>query len=341
MNDTGSNETLLFNEGLVSLELCTFQKIWHPIVLCICVSLNLFVGYVLLSDKELHNARNAIWLGVVASNLAAFFMDSLQQFVSYRRSYAACQVFSFLAGKPYVVLLVNLLLATCDRFIYTKWSLFHKIHVTVFRVVAAQLLCSVAIFLAVSYDQIEQIRCGLNVQTGKLFFRVFGSLTTLCIIAKLVVYFMVRKDNAHTERNGIVMRRIRTIDLRVQQSRSRPSGMVRELSRTSLRVYRGSRQFHRMEWNATMTLVAGLVPMFLMALLSGLFFLSHSIYRYFFDECKSFPFGLLVREICLFHFCTNLLVYVFRSKEFRSAARCVLFGTPKMKTHVPSRRSIV
>ena len=42
------------------------------------------------------------------------------------------------------VLLVNLLLATCDRFIYTKWSLFHKIHVTVFRVVAAQLLCSVA-----------------------------------------------------------------------------------------------------------------------------------------------------------------------------------------------------
>jgi hypothetical protein len=153
MNDSWNNETL-FGEDVDSFELYTFQLILHPIALCICVPLNLLVGYVLLSDKELHNTRNAIWLGVIASNLAAFFMDSLQQFVYYRRSYVACQLFSFLAGKPYVVLLVNLLLATCDRFIYTKWSLFHKIHVTVFRVVAAQLLCSVAIFLAVSYDQV-------------------------------------------------------------------------------------------------------------------------------------------------------------------------------------------
>ena len=120
MNDTEFNKTSLFGEDADSFELYTFQLILHPIALCICVPLNLFVGYVLLSDKELHNARNAIWLGVVASNLAAFFMDSLQQFVFYRRSYAACQVFSFLAGKPYVVLLVNLLLATCDRFIYTS-----------------------------------------------------------------------------------------------------------------------------------------------------------------------------------------------------------------------------
>ena len=293
MNDTEFNKTSLFGEDADSFELHTFQLILHPIALCICVPLNLFVGYVLLSDKELHNARNAIWLGVIASNLAAFFMDSLQQFVFYRRSYAACQVFSFLAGKPYVVLLVNLLLATCDRFIYTKWPLFHKIHVTVFRVVAAQLLCSIAIVLVVSYDLLiewKQIRCGFGVQDRKTRSRAFGLLATFCIVAKLIVYFMARKGNPSSEQNGVVMRRIRTIDLRAQQSRSRPSGMVRELSRTSLRVYRGSRQFRRMEWNATMTLVAGLVPMFLMALLSGLFFLSHSIYRYFFDECKSFPF---------------------------------------------------
>ena len=134
------------------------------------------------------------------------------------------------------------------------------------------------------------------------------------------------------------MRRIRTIDLRVQQSRSQSSGMVRELSRTSLRVYRGSRHFRRMEWNATMTLVAGLVPMFLMALLSGLFFLSHSIYRYFFDECKSFPFGLLVREICLFHFCTNLLVYVVLSQEFRSAARNLYLGSQERNNRLLCHR---
>ena len=65
MNDTGSNETWLFDEGLVSLELYTFQMIWHPIVFSVCIPLNLFVGYVLLFDKELHNARNAIWLDIV------------------------------------------------------------------------------------------------------------------------------------------------------------------------------------------------------------------------------------------------------------------------------------
>ena len=209
------------------------------------------------------------------------------------------------------------------------------------------MLCSVAIFLAVSYDQIirvgsKQFRCGLDPQDRKVFSKVFGSLTTLCIVAKLIVYFMARKDNASSDRNGVVMRRIRTSDLRPQQPSPEISGMVRELSRTSLRVYRGSRQFRRMEWNATMTLVAGLVPMFLMALLSGLFILSHSIYCYLLDEAESFPFGLLVREICLFHFCTNLLVYIFRSQEFRSAARCVLFGTPKPRpsAHGHSRRNI-
>jgi hypothetical protein len=108
----------------------------------------------------------------------------------------ACQLFSFLAGKPYVVLLFNLLLATCDRFIYTKWPLFHKIHITVFRVVAAQMLCSVAIFLAVSYDQVielKQIRC------GKLFSKVLGALAELRIVTELIVYFMAREDNPFNE----------------------------------------------------------------------------------------------------------------------------------------------
>jgi hypothetical protein len=113
MNDTGSNETWLFDEGLVSLELFTFQIIWHPIVVCICIPLKLSVSYVLLSDKELHNARNANWLGIVASNLAVFFTTSLHRCV-YQRNYVACQLFSAMVGKPYPVLLINMLLATLD-----------------------------------------------------------------------------------------------------------------------------------------------------------------------------------------------------------------------------------
>jgi len=34
---------------------------------------------------------------------------------------ASSMLFSAMVGKPYPVLLINMLLATLDRFIYTKW----------------------------------------------------------------------------------------------------------------------------------------------------------------------------------------------------------------------------
>jgi hypothetical protein len=292
MNDTESNKSSLFGDGYVPFDSYTFQLILHPIALCICVPLNLLVGYILLFDKELHTARNTIWIGIISSNLAAFFVLSLQHFIFYQQNYVACQLFTFLAGKPYVLLLVNLLLATFDRFIYTKWPLFHRIHVTVFRVAATQLFCSVTIFLVLSYDHItgaKPIRCGLDVQHGKRFSSVFAALTTFCIVAKVIVYFMARRENESCDQDGVVIRKIKTCELKLQQPNSQASGMVRELSRSSLRMYHGSRRFRQLECNATMTLVASLVPIILMVSLSGLFLLSQSIYRHSSMKAKLFP----------------------------------------------------
>ena len=327
MNVTEAYKSSLFDNGYIPFGFYTFQLILHPIALFICVPLNLLVGYILLFDKELRTARNAIWLGIVASNLASFVVLSLQHFIFYQQNYVACKLFTFLAGKPYVLLLVNLLLATFDRFIYTKWPLYHRIHVSVFRVVATQLFCSVTIFLIVSYDHItgaKPLRCGLDFQDVKRFSRVFVALTTLGIVAKLIVYFMARNKNEFCDQGGVVMRKIKTCELRLQQPSSQASGMVRELSRSSLRMYRGSRKFRQLDWNATMTLVASLVPIILMVSLSGIFLLGHSIYRYFANENDIFILAIFFREVTLFHFCTDLLVYVFLSQEFRTAARKVI-----------------
>ena len=327
MNVTVANESNLYNDGYLPFGLYTFQLILHPIALFICVPLNLLVGYILLFDQELRTARNTIWLGIVASNLAAFFVLSLQHFIFYQQNYVVCQLLTFMTGKPYVLLLVNLLLATFDRFIYTKWPLYHRIHVSVFRVVATQLFCSVAIFLIVSYDHItgaKPFRCGLDIQDGKRSSRVFLALTTICIVAKLIVYFMARKENESCNQDGVVIRKIKTCELRLQQPSSQASGMVRELSRSSLRMYRGSRKFRQLECNATMTLVASLVPIILMVSLSVLFLLGHSIYSYFVNESDTLLLAIFFREVTLFHFCTDLLVYVFLSQEFRAAARKVL-----------------
>ena len=320
MNDTGSNETLLFDEGLVSLELCTFQKIWHPIVLCICVSLNLFVGYVLLSDKELHNARHATWLGIVASNLSVFFVRVLHHFFVHQQNYFACQLFTVTMGKPYVVLLINMLLATLDRFVYTKWPLFHQVHVTVWRVMAVQFCCSVGAFLGLSYNFLSGMtpfRCGLDPKNGKLLITAIGTLAVMCILAKLVVYFMATKAN---RRRFITDKEIELNDLSSQKPNRR--------HQKTLRVHCRGRRTRQMELNAAMTLVANLIPMNLVVSLSCFYILSQVICKHVFDDCVMLKhLKVFYVELMLLHVSTDKLVYIFRSLEFRSSVRNLFLGS--------------
>ena len=332
MNDSEleANETNLFEEGYIPFRVYTYQLILYPMAFCIFVPLNLFVAFVLLTDKTLHNARNAIWLGVIASNLTVFFMASLKYFIFYQQSYIACQLHSFVFGKPYTILLVNLLLATCDRFIYTRWPLFHQVHVTVTRVVIAQFLCSVSAFLALSTKQFVEVtpfRCGTDPQTGKVLAGATGTLTLLCIVAKLVVYFMAKKDMVARNQHGVVLRQIRTANLKRNPE---GGGIIREISRPSLRVHHAGREFRRMERNATMTLVASLIPMSLFVSLTCLYVLSQMICRQFYDKCEMLlHLETYFRELAVLHVCTDLLVYVFRSLEFRSAAKNLFLGSAK------------
>ena len=331
MNDTGdgTTESIALEDGLIRLKVYTFQLILHPIALTICAPLNLFVAYVLLTDKELHNARNAIWLGIVVSNLGMLCIGVFQNYAHHNE--VACQFFSLIFGKAYVVLHINLLLATLDRFVYTRWPLFHQSHVTVFRVVAVQFLCSVGFFLGLNFKYLNgmtPIRCGLDPENAKWMLGTITVLSFLCIVAKLVVYFLAKEDSATREQHGVVIREIQTQKL---DEHSQGSGFVRELSRPSLRVHGGTSKNRLMERNATMTLVANLVPMSLLVSLSYLYLLSQVICKHFFDDCETLNhLEVYFREVALFHACTDLLVYVFRSLEFRSAARN-LFQRPAQR----------
>ena len=197
MNDTDfeENVTDLIREGL-SFQLDTFQLVLHPIVICISVPLNLFVGYVLLSDKQLHNVRNSIWCGIVASNFKNLFTASLQQFFIYKKSYAACQLLTVLFIS-YIVLLIHMLLATLERFVYTRWPLFHQVHVTVWRVATAQICLSVGFFLGLSIPFVSgmrPIRCGLGPQNGEMLKSVVCALFIVCVVAKLLLYLTATKS---------------------------------------------------------------------------------------------------------------------------------------------------
>ncbi len=127
--------------------------------------------------------------------------------------------------------------------------------------------------------------------------------------------------------HGVVIRKIRTVNLKRNPE---GGGIVREISRPSLRVHHAGREFRRMELNATMTLVASLFPMSLFVSLTCLYVMSQMICRQFSAKCEMlFHLETYFRELGVLHVCTDLLVYVFRSLEFRSAARNLFLGPVK------------
>ena len=203
MNTTYSNNvTSIFDRSLIPLTLHPFQVTFRSVAFVIGVPLNLFVAWVIVSSRRLHYARNAIWLGVTLSNLLHLIPIPVEFLVSFQQSYAACQVLVVVAGKPYVILLINLLLATCDRFISTKWPLFHKKHVTVIRVIVIQVSSSTVTFLLLTvhfWAFNEPIQCSFKPWVLKLNLALISILTLLCVVAKLIVYIMDRKDNLFNE----------------------------------------------------------------------------------------------------------------------------------------------
>ena len=317
-----ADEINVYDQDLIPLSLYPYQTILHPIVLCICIPMNLLVGYVLLSNQKLHNARNAIWLGIIASNLSVFTINLLHYLSFLHRHYVICQIISFFYDKPYIVLLINMLLATLDRFVYTRWPLFHLRHVTVCRVVSIQFCGSLAALLGLSYEGlsgIRPIRCGLDAQRGKELAAVVGVLAVSCIVAKLIVYFMAFKNHVIKKRGSHVVIR----------------EFILDLDRPPLRAHQDRRTLRRMELNATMSLVANLVPMILIVSSSGLYVLCLSVCQQFFDHCQMLnDLAIYLRELELFHTCTDLLVYVFRSLEFRSAVRNLFLAPVQPRTHL-------
>jgi hypothetical protein len=311
MNDTEfeANVTGLIEK--LSFKLDTFQLVLHPIIICTNVPLNLFVGYVLLSDKQLRNVRNSIWFGIVASNLKTFFMALLQQFLIYKKSYAACQLFTVLFSKPNIVLLIHMLLATLERFIYVGWPLFHQVHVTAWRVATAQICLSLGFFLGLSIPFVSgmrPIRCGSSPQNVEMLKSVVGALVIMCIVAKLFLYLVATKVR---NRQIIPANAIKMADL----SNQKPE----EPSHKILRVHRNGRRTRQMERDSTMTLAANLIPMIVIVSLHFIHLLIQVICRHFFHGCKTSN-RLDYHDLLLLHVPTDLLVYIFRSGEFRSAA---------------------
>jgi hypothetical protein len=74
-----------------------------------------------------------------------------------------------------------------------------------------------------------------------------------------------------------------------------------------------------MERDATMTLAANLIPIIVIVSLHYIYLLIQVIGKHFFHVCETLN-RLDYHDLLLLHVSTDLLVYIFRSGEFRSAA---------------------
>ena len=316
-NDTNSdNITSIFDQGLHPYKLQLSQVIFRCAAISAGVPLNVFVAAVLIFSRELHNARNIIWLGVALSNLSHLLSMPVEFWVQYAQSYLACQIIQVVGGKTYLFLLINLFLAACDRLMYTKWPQFHQKHVTVFRVIITQVTCCSFAFLALTYQfwlLHLPIRCGLDLKIVTVYVALVNVLTWLCIALKVIIFFSARKS--YQERDGIATRAIALPSLDDTKDRPESSPSV-----SPMHAHSCSRRMKQMEWRATMTLVASLIPLCLFTVISLLYVGSRKLCLSLYGHCDVFEtLQICVRELGVLHVCTNLLVYIFRSLEFRAA----------------------
>ena len=309
------------------------------------IPLNLFVGGVLAFNSSLYRVRNAIWLGVIFSNLLTLFTGLLEFLEMAYPSQVNCKVLTVILGKPYMMVLVNTLLATCDRYIYTRWSSWHEKHVTLFRIVLIELLFSatVPVLLSTPYwAQLAPIRCGLDMRVSKhiIFFMLL--ITILCIVSKIVVYCQLKKQKTSAI-DGIVTREIplnHRTDAAFDQQREispespgepsssredKPGPGIKGPEVAVIVAHTDGRNIRQREMEATTCFVAGLVPLCIFTVPNILWAVWMMFCRVSHSDCNSFTLinvrvTLYVRDLVLLHVCTNILVLVIFSQEFKSAA---------------------
>ena len=308
----------------------------HLICAAFGIPLNVFVGAVLICNPSLYSARNTIWIGVIFCNILTLVMGLIEVWAIAGGNEEACLIFTVMMGKPYTMVLANLLLATCDRYVYTKWPLWHEKNVTVFRVLMVEIVPTVLIpcSLTMPYWAFNvPLRCGFDLRGANCAFVAMLILNVLCIISKTVVYIVSRRQTATQLSNGLA---VRVIPLTVLQVNSAEPNQEADVEGTTVRVdiadsagivaHSGGQYVRQRELEATASLVAGLIPLCVFTLPNLIWVIWHWFCDGVSGRCVTFAsvtvYSLFYgRELVLFHVCTNLFVFVFCSKEFKTAVK--------------------
>ncbi|XP_032788920.2 ultraviolet-sensitive opsin isoform X2 [Daphnia magna] len=266
--------------------------------------LNVMVANVIIRQRRLRNPRNTFWLGVIFCNLLAL-TNAIIEYVAFElMSAQACIIFRITAGIPYTLILVNLLLATLDRWVALTYPLFHRETVNVKLVVLVQLFfCTLVILLSTFPYWTEMIplnECGVDTIVLEWTTVVFLSLTLLSIMAQVQIYFKAR------------------------------SCLRKDLTR-HISNHQQNR-INRLEVEATVTLACGVMSLCFFSLPFSIVCMvdwicrHHQISKIEPLQWCSFAQSALpyLRELLLVHSVYSPILYMIRSREFSEAFRSTI-----------------
>jgi len=313
------------DEDIVTSDWNTFQVLYHSVLVVYGIPFNLFVALVLAFTRQLHNSRNLLWLAVALCNLAVLLVVSFEYLAIYLESRLACRLVATLLGKPYALVLANLLLVTCERIAYIKSPLLHRKHSIGIAFMGAQFICVklAVVFLAPTFMvMFMPYVCRVQLETFQFVTGAIFMLATLYILATIFLYHEIKDAQNGPRREIILSDNVLSsiFSLLPEQAMEEQTTTANfQLVNTPLTNRFGSRRIRQLEWNVTVIALTNSIPLISTMILTYLALFSRTLCSLVDADCDM-NFEVYFRELYLLHVSCNLVCYVTRSGEFQSAA---------------------
>lgn len=280
--------------------------------------IHILVAAVILRTRQLHNPRNTFWLGVIACHAATLLMGIYEILTTVNRRTSKddvfCRIYSLLVGFPYTSLLVSLLLATADRWIAISHPLYHRKHITVFKVILCLVTSWILVLVTLTSPywsgKVQLPVCSVHPDVMVWVTLSHFAIVVLIIVTQVLVYLRARqyfKFKAHHP------------NLDNNQSGSS------SLKPDEYFVHLPDKTISRLELEASVTLWCGVTMLFFFSLPLVFLFLAVFVCRVT-DQMNCDDIVAMIpysRELLLWHSVISPLLYVLRSREFSGALRRV------------------
>lgn len=317
MSDThGYGHIALVDDGLQQLPLTSNMLIVHLVCICLGIPLNVFVGLVIIRNRRLHNPRNTFWLGSILCHLTALLFALLECLVSRSPSSVPCFMYSTMIGTSYTVLLINSLLATLDRWAAISHPLWHRKHVTVIGVILVQLASAITVTFLLTlpfWSRLLPLRCGVHQTVITWITSCYLLLAVLGLIAQTIVYLKARKYLVHYNVARCIVVYSKTAASEDELDAKAASLVIAHPRRSHFFVHGRDKTISKLELEATITLVVGVMSLCLFTIPFALVFITARI-RPSPSIMSIIPYA---RQLALVHVLYNPLMYVIRSREFK------------------------